>query len=513
MDAWVLARLAAALEREWAGAWLQCAWQDEAQRLILKLRQRGRNGWLLLSCNPPAAGLGLVPHRTPCPARPPALAAYLRAHGGGVLRAVRAVPGQRIVELELGGPETACRLVLEAIPRAGRLLAVDADGVVRAAGAGGDAGRPYGLPVVPEGRSLPAAVQKPDLAAWLAAGEPLQARVLGLGAALAREVVHRAAGGDPWPAWQAVLAECGGPGPLWAYADQLSAARLTHRSETGTARHDELVAAGEFLLNEATQAAQCSHATQAAKAAATARQRLDRRLDKIRADLAALPEPLATRRQAEALAAVLWQVQPGQRTMVAPDLYASAQMHTIALDPARSPGANLDRLYHLARRQERTREALERRLAASEHEREQGPLLPPVPPIAPGRGVAPAAPYRRFFSSDGWPIWVGRNRVENDRLVRESRPWDVWLHVRDAGGAHVVIHKPGREARVPERTLTEAAGLAARYSSRCEEAAVDVQVTEVSRLRKPKGASPGQVLVADDRTLRVPPGAGTPLPA
>ncbi|PKL09611.1 MAG: hypothetical protein CVV51_02830 [Spirochaetae bacterium HGW-Spirochaetae-7] len=366
--------------------------------------------------------------------------------------------------------------------------------------------------MVPAGRTLPAAVEARDLAAWLAAGDPLPTRVLGLGSDLAREVVHRAAGGDPWPAWQEVLAECVGPGPLWAYADQLSAAQLTHRSESGTARHDGLVAAGEFLLAAAARAAQCGRATQAARAAATARQRLDRRIDKIRADLAALRPSLATRRQAEALAAVLWQVQPGQRTIAAPDLYAPDQVHAIALDPALSPGANLDRLYCLARRQERTREVLERRLAASEQERVQGPALAPLTPVAPGRGAAPAAPFRRFRSSEGWLILVGRNRAENDRLVRESRPWDVWLHVRDAGGAHVVLHKPGRESRVPERTLTEAAGLAARYSSRCEEAAVDVQVTEVSRLRKPKGASPGQVLVADDRTVRVPPGAGKPMP-
>ena len=106
---------------------------------------------------------------------------------------------------------------------------------------------------------------------------------------------------------------------------------------------------------------------------------------------------------------------------------------------------------------------------------------------------------------------MGRNGAENARLVRESKPWDLWLHVRDAAGAHVVVRKPGRESRVPERTLTEAAGLAARFSSRSEDGAGEVQVAEISRLRKPKGASPGQVLVAGDRTVRVPPGAGNPI--
>jgi predicted ribosome quality control (RQC) complex YloA/Tae2 family protein len=107
---------------------------------------------------------------------------------------------------------------------------------------------------------------------------------------------------------------------------------------------------------------------------------------------------------------------------------------------------------------------------------------------------------------------VGRNGSENDRLVREAKPWDLWLHVRDAAGAHVVIRKPGRESRVPERTLIEAAGLAAHFSNRSADGAVEVMVAEIARLRKPKGASPGQVLVAGDRTVRVPPGAGNPRP-
>ena len=513
MDAFVLARLADALEQDWVGAWLQGAWEDREGRLVLKLRQRGRNGLLLLGANPSGAGLGLVPRRPPCPPRPPALAAYLRAHGNGTLRAARAVPGQRIVELEFGSPTDSCRVVLEALPRAGRLVAVDAAGVVRATATGGGrgaAGHPYISPALPIGRPLPADLGESDLVAWMAADEPLHHRVLGLGAALGREVAHRAAVGDPCGAWRQVLEECTGPGPLWQYGDHLSAARLTYRSDPVVERSDLLEMAGEHLLASAADVERCAQESGAEKAASRFHRRLERRIANIRTDLANLPDPAEARARADALGAVLWQVAAGQRSVRAPDLRAPGVVHELPLDPTLSPGGNLDRFYLQARKQERTRQALEGRLAESEWELADGPGEAPERPPARGREAA-SAPYRRFRSSDGWSIRVGRNGAENARLVRESKPWDLWLHVRDAAGAHVVVRKPGRESRMPERTLTEAAGLAARFSSRSADGAVEVQVAEISRLRKPKGASPGQVLVAGDRTVRVPPGAGNPI--
>ena len=43
-------------------------------------------------------------------------------------------------------------------------------------------------------------------------------------------------------------------------------------------------------------------------------------------------------------------------------------------------------------------------------------------------------------SSDGWKIFMGRNRIENDRLLSElAQPNDVWLHVLGQTGSHVLI--------------------------------------------------------------------------
>ncbi|RMG93589.1 MAG: DUF814 domain-containing protein [Candidatus Dadabacteria bacterium] len=192
-----------------------------------------------------------------------------------------------------------------------------------------------------------------------------------------------------------------------------------------------------------------------------------------------------------------------------PDPWTGGEVE-LELDPALSPPANLERLYRTAAKAERAREILTRRLEEARGELARlGDGAETPEPGRPAR-AEPGRPYARYRSSDGWEIWVGRNGRENDRLVREARPWDLWLHARDAAGAHVLVRLPGRDARCPERTLLEAAGLAALRSRRSGEAAVEVMVVEAGRLRKPKGAAPGQVLVHGERTVRVRPGWGNP---
>ncbi|PLX44023.1 MAG: fibronectin/fibrinogen-binding protein, partial [Deltaproteobacteria bacterium] len=153
-------------------------------------------------------------------------------------------------------------------------------------------------------------------------------------------------------------------------------------------------------------------------------------------------------------------------------------------------------------------EVAKRRLEEAESELEVGD---PSEEISAERTVAEKnAPFRRFRSSDGWLILAGRNSKENDRLLREAKGWDLWLHARDGAGAHVILKKPGKDGRVPERSLIEAAGVAAQNSKLSNDSYVEVMVVEAARVRKVKGGGPGRVHVSGERTLRVAPGAGKP---
>jgi predicted ribosome quality control (RQC) complex YloA/Tae2 family protein len=112
---------------------------------------------------------------------------------------------------------------------------------------------------------------------------------------------------------------------------------------------------------------------------------------------------------------------------------------------------------------------------------------------------------RRYRSSDGYEILVGRAAHDNDRLTfRIARPHDLWLHAADYPGSHVIVRNPSRK-EIPQRTLFEAAQLAAHFSHARRDAKVDVHYTERKFLSKPRGAAPGLVRMSSFRSLTVEP--------
>jgi predicted ribosome quality control (RQC) complex YloA/Tae2 family protein len=112
---------------------------------------------------------------------------------------------------------------------------------------------------------------------------------------------------------------------------------------------------------------------------------------------------------------------------------------------------------------------------------------------------------RRFRSSDGYEIVVGRNDNENDALTfRVARPHDLWLHAADYPGSHVVVRNPTREL-APHRTITEAAELAAFYSQAKREGKAAVHYTQKKYVSKPPRSKPGLVRLSSFKTILVEP--------
>ncbi|HMG37205.1 MAG TPA: NFACT family protein [Blastocatellia bacterium] len=113
---------------------------------------------------------------------------------------------------------------------------------------------------------------------------------------------------------------------------------------------------------------------------------------------------------------------------------------------------------------------------------------------------------RRFRSSDGFEIIVGRNDRENDAITfRVSNSEDVWLHAADYPGSHVVIRNPQRK-EVPHRTVTEAAEIAALNSHAKRSPKVAVHYTRRKFVSKPPKAKPGLVRLSSFKTVLVEPG-------
>ncbi len=112
-------------------------------------------------------------------------------------------------------------------------------------------------------------------------------------------------------------------------------------------------------------------------------------------------------------------------------------------------------------------------------------------------------PYR-FQSTDGFPIYVGRNNRQNDELTfRSARKDDIWLHAQKVHGSHVIIACAGQP--VPDDTVTQAAQLAAYYAETGGGQNIPVDVTPVKQVKKPANGKPGMVIYHTYRTVIVNP--------
>jgi predicted ribosome quality control (RQC) complex YloA/Tae2 family protein len=112
---------------------------------------------------------------------------------------------------------------------------------------------------------------------------------------------------------------------------------------------------------------------------------------------------------------------------------------------------------------------------------------------------------RRYRSSDGYEVIVGRTARDNDNLTfRVARPNDLWLHAGDYPGSHVIVRNTNRR-ELPQRTVIEAAQLAAKFSQAGNDSKVIIHYTPRKFLSKPKGSAPGLVRMSNFKTIAVEP--------
>lgn len=454
------------------------------------------------------AGAYLLPRETarslaelntlPAPGRARQALLHLRKHVDGArVLALSRVPGERVLLLETGGGTLVLRLGGSApalsLARGGELLGT--------LGEGADAWPvPEPLPEREWDRVSPEAFE--------AAVETARAQ----GRSLAR----------------AVLSACPGLGPLAREVDGTAASLVALRARLADGRPripgggttgagpSTWLEAGRLFLEERRRGLELERRRRAALDEA---RRQVRRLEQLAANLERDGEGLADadalRRRAEALLSRGHGRETGRESVDVPDPRAPARTLQIALDPRLSVVANAERMFDRARRAERARRQVElrlretRSLLAEARRRESEVLeaadlerLAPHPRGQEAAGERGAAP-RHYLTSRGLSILVGRNARENHHLTfRVAGPEDLWLHARDAPGAHVVLRD--NEGRAGADDLREAAETAAFFSEARAEALVDVHVTRRKHVKPAKGG-PGRVFVAHSDTLRAPP--------
>jgi predicted ribosome quality control (RQC) complex YloA/Tae2 family protein len=272
------------------------------------------------------------------------------------------------------------------------------------------------------------------------------------------------------------------------------------------------------------------------------RQRLETRRDSLRRALVSEHEIEALRFQGNAILAMGWSVEPGQKELIvspadfgvepgavdAADPASAAwpeEMH-IPLDPSLSPAENAQAYFEDYRKRQAANAQVPALLAETEVQLDYFQQLLTEVELAEDRAQLDAvrvemaevgigrAPKRgrsadageplTLYGPDGTPILVGRNSRQNDLVTfRRGAPNDIWLHAHGVPGSHVIIKSAGRA--VDEETLHQAARLAARFSAARHEGRVQVDYTERRHVRHIKGAPAGMVTYTHEETLVVEP--------
>ncbi|MFQ5507738.1 MAG: NFACT RNA binding domain-containing protein [Leptospirillia bacterium] len=236
--------------------------------------------------------------------------------------------------------------------------------------------------------------------------------------------------------------------------------------------------------------------------------RTERRIAAMRRDLKKLTGWQRWEREGELLSAHRHLMRRGMERVTVTDWYADdCAERVILLDPGRTPDENIEARFKRMRKAKKGMPLLEGRIAEAEKELNrllrEGPVALPEPADqAPfGGGKQEVAHFRRFRAADGWEVYVGRSATENDRLTfRFARGNDLWFHARDVPGSHVLLRGRGE---APQHVVLQAALLAAHFSRLKKEGGGEVMYTPRKYLKRPRGGSPGQVLVTQERVLDV----------
>ncbi len=482
-----------------------------------------------------------------------------RTAEGGIVTHVSQPDWERLLRIDIAGPEGEVSLVVELMPRRANVLLLR-DGLILDClkRVGPDENRyrlslpnhdyvpppPIRGQLAPDGVSLEGlrrimdAAEKPSVQAR----RVLPGRILGMSPLLAKEIVFRASGradakardSDPralLDAYQALVAPLlrrhwrPGIGYEMGVPAEFAAFPLSFLG--WQAKPTMSGAISEFFGSLGSADAYDQAKKPVRKAIDEARLRLSAKLSSLKQGFKDEGELRAIRQSAELILAYQTALHEGQELLRAHYEPDEPEL-VIRLDPELSPVENAQSYFRRYEKAKGARKAIPVLIAETTTELEfmaqlesdlssasNWPEIDDVIQILQERGHWQGKKLKviggggrqgplRVVSRDGYVVWVGRNSRQNEKLTfKTANSQDLWLHARGAPGAHVVIRNDGR--RISERLILEAAAVAAHYSQRRNDQRVSVDYTRVKFVKAIKGAGPGMVSYRNEKTVSVQP--------
>lgn len=264
-------------------------------------------------------------------------------------------------------------------------------------------------------------------------------------------------------------------------------------------------------------------------AAKTIKKKAAKRLQETLERLKEAEKAEENRVKGELLTANLYQMEKGMRHIELENWYdPDCKRIKIALDPLLSPAKNAQKYFKAYNKQKRAKEVLvpmqkteeaeidyaDSVLAAigaadnatdfKEIEKElieAGALRAPKA-RAGNKKKEEGAPFREY-EHNGMKILLGRNNLQNDKLLKLASSDDIWLHTQKYHSSHAIIFTEGRQVR--DETLLYAAELCAYYSDGRGGDKIPVDYCKRKFVKKPSKSKAGFVVYTDYKTLLVTP--------
>ena len=557
LDAITVTALRRELWEKLEGAKIDKVQQPERDMLILSLRGKTGNFRLLLAAGVGNARVHITRESMENPAEPPMFCMLLRKHlVGARIAALEQPDHERMLVFHLDtrdemGDLSLKQLVVEMIGRSSNIILVGSDGRIidcmRRMDFAGDSLR----------RLLPGMIYrlppKQDKTDFFSSD-----------ADLCRQLTDRADRTVPPEKWlldsfsglsplvcRELSYRCGGsydtlPQQLDALQDAVAAGEFTPWliSEDGKPRDFSFMPIrqyGETVKGESFESfsqlldafyarrdraeRQRRRSHELSRSVKTLRDRLARKLAGQREELRRTEGREEIRKNAELITANMYRLKKGDRELLCEDYYEpDCPTVKIPLDALKTPQQNAAAMYkeynklkaaeeHLTvliaqgeKQMDYLNSVLEE-LSRAETEKDVSDIrreLVETGYIKKQKGAKPekikAQAPMRFVSDDGLEILIGRSNTQNDELTtKTARRTDYWLHTQKVHGSHVIIRCDGLEP--PERSIEQAASLAAYYSQGRDGGKVPVDYTMVRFVRKPSGALPGMVIYTDYKTI------------
>jgi predicted ribosome quality control (RQC) complex YloA/Tae2 family protein len=110
----------------------------------------------------------------------------------------------------------------------------------------------------------------------------------------------------------------------------------------------------------------------------------------------------------------------------------------------------------------------------------------------------------RIKLSKQFELCAGASAAANEYVTFQlAQPEDLWFHVRDLPGAHVILRRLQRDSEVTPEMILQAAQLAASHSKAKPGLKVTVSFTEKKNVKKIPGAPMGMVSMTKEKSLLV----------